>query len=181
MFGIEHSGVEPDIMTLAKGIASGFPLGVFIARDEVAAAFRPGEHMSTFGGNPVSCAAAIATIDVLIEEQLPQRAATLGDAVLGLLRTLASESELVGDVRGLGLMIGVELVRDRSTREPAADAAAAVRRSCREAGVLVGVGGYFGNVVRIQPPLVIRDQELDRAVGVIESAIASLSPAPVAV
>ncbi len=180
MFAVEAHDVEPDIMTLAKGIASGFPLGAFIAREDIADGFQPGEHMSTFGGNPVSCAAGVATIDVLIDEHLPERAARLGGMVKQRLDAFAVECDLIGDVRGTGLMMGVELVRDRGTKEPAAAEAAAVKRHCRERGVLIGVGGTFGNVVRIQPPLVIGEGELDRAVGVVEEAVASLAAQPVA-
>ena len=119
MFAVEAYDVEPDIMTMAKGIASGFPLGAFIAREDIADAFEPGDHMSTFGGNPVSCAAGVATIDMLVEEQLPERAARLGSMVMSRLDAFAVESDLIGDVRGTGLMIGVELVRNRETKEPA--------------------------------------------------------------
>ena len=180
MFAVEAHDVEPDIMTLAKGIASGFPLGAFIAREEIADGFRPGEHMSTFGGNPVSCAAGVATIEVLIDEHLPERAARLGGMVKQRLDAFAVECDLIGDVRGAGLMMGMELVRDRATKEPATTEAAAVKRHCRERGVLIGVGGTFGNVVRIQPPLVIGEGELDRAIGVIEEAVTSLAAQPVA-
>jgi 4-aminobutyrate aminotransferase len=179
MFAIEAYGVEPDIMTMAKGIASGFPLGAFIAREDVADAFEPGDHMTTFGGNPVSCAAGVATIDMLVEEHLPERAARLGSMVMSRLEAFAEESELIGDVRGTGLMIGVELVRDRATKEPASTEAAAVKRHCRERGVLIGVGGAFGNVVRVQPPLVIGEEDLDRALRVIEEAVTSLAATPV--
>ena len=179
MFAIEASGVEPDIMTMAKGIASGFPLGAFIAREDVADAFEPGDHMTTFGGNPVSCAAGVATIDMLVEEHLPERAARLGSMVMSRLEAFADESELIGDVRGTGLMIGVELVRDRATKEPASTEAAAVKRHCRERGVLIGVGGALGNVVRVQPPLVIGEEDLDRALRVIEEAVTSLAATPV--
>ncbi|HEY6377722.1 MAG TPA: aspartate aminotransferase family protein [Candidatus Dormibacteraeota bacterium] len=181
LFGIQHHpGVEPDIMALAKGIAAGFPLGAFIARAEVADAFQPGEHLSTFGGNPVSCAAALATIEVLLSERLAERAARLGELVLARMRALAHEQELIGDVRGVGLMVGIELVRDRSSKEPAASEAAAVRRACRERGVLIGVGGQAGNVLRVQPPLVIEEAQLDRALGIIEEAVAGLAPAAAA-
>ncbi len=180
MFAVEAHDVEPDIMTLAKGIASGFPLGAFIAREEIADGFRPGEHMSTFGGNPVSCAAGVATIEVLIDEHLPERAARLGGMVKQRLDAFAVECDLIGDVRGAGLMMGMELVRDRITKEPATAEAAAVKRHCRERGVLIGVGGTFGNVVRIQPPLVIGEGELDRAIGVVEEAVTSLAAQPVA-
>jgi 4-aminobutyrate aminotransferase / (S)-3-amino-2-methylpropionate transaminase / 5-aminovalerate transaminase len=179
MFAVEAYNVEPDIMTMAKGIASGFPLGAFIAREDIADAFEPGDHMSTFGGNPVSCAAGVATIDMIVEEQLPERAARLGSMVMSRLDAFAVESDLIGDVRGSGLMIGVELVRNRATKEPAASEAAAVKRHCRERGVLIGVGGTFGNVVRVQPPLVIGEEDLDRAIRVIEEAVTSLVAQPV--
>lgn len=173
MFGIEHSGVEPDIMTTAKGIASGFPLGAFTARADVAAAFKPGDHLSTFGGNPVSCAAALATIDVLTQERLAENAATRGGQILKRLKGFAERCSLAGDVRGRGLMIGVELVRD-AAKTPAAEEAREAKRLCREAGVLVGVGGPFANVVRLQPPLVINEAEADRACETLEKALLQL-------
>jgi 4-aminobutyrate aminotransferase-like enzyme len=175
MFAVEHYGVEPDIMALAKGIAGGFPLGAFIAPPEIADSFRPGEHLSTFGGNPVSCAAGLATIEVLLEERLPERAAELGAWCKSALEEIAVDQPLIGDVRGLGLMIGVELVLDRETRQPAPAEAAEVRRRCRERGILVGVGGQDGNVVRIQPPLVIEREDLERALDVLRDALSEVS------
>ena len=170
-FAVEHFGVEPDIMVLAKGIADGFPLSATVARPEIADSLRPGEHLSTFGGNPVSCAAALANIDVMFDERLPEGGARKGERVMANLRDLAARHDLIGEVRGLGLMIGIELVTDRATKEPAAKQAAEVRRLSREAGVLVGVGGQAGNVVRFQPPLVIADAELDRAVETLDRAL----------
>jgi 4-aminobutyrate aminotransferase len=175
MFAIEHYGVEPDIMAMAKGIADGFPLGGFIAPAEIADSFRPGEHLSTFGGNPVSCAAGLATIEALEEDRLPERSASLGDLVRSALESMAERHPLIGDVRGLGLMLGVELVLDRETREPAPREAAEVRRLCREQGVLLGVGGQDGNVVRIQPPLVIDRTQLDRALQALDSALLTVA------
>jgi 4-aminobutyrate aminotransferase/(S)-3-amino-2-methylpropionate transaminase len=172
LFAIEHqSGVEPDIMAMAKGIADGFPLGAFIAPDAIADSFRPGEHLSTFGGNPVSCAAAIANIEVLHDEHLVEHSAELGAWALGELRKLQEQQPLIGDVRGQGLMIGIELVRDRSTREPAPAEAAQIKTICREAGVLIGVGGQLGNVLRIQPPLVITQEQLAHAIQVVSEAL----------
>jgi 4-aminobutyrate aminotransferase len=167
MFAIEHFGVEPDILVMAKGIADGFPLSATTARAEIADSFQPGEHLSTFGGNPVSCAAALANIDVLLGEDLPGQAATKGNQVMAQLREMANEHELIGDVRGLGLMIGVELVTDRARKTPAKQQAGAIRAFSREAGVLIGVGGQEGNVLRIQPPLTISESELERALDVI--------------
>src|SRR6185369_1034720 len=107
------------IMVLAKGIADGFPLSATIAPPEIADSLKPGEHLSTFGGNPVSCAAAIANIDVMFEERLPEEAARKGEHAMNRLRKMAERHPIIGDMRGLGLMIGVELVRDRATKEPA--------------------------------------------------------------
>ncbi len=177
LFAIEHFGVEPDIMVMAKGIADGFPLSATIARPEIADTLRPGEHLSTFGGNPICCAAALANAAVMAEERLPQEAARKGERTLAQLRALAERHPLIGEVRGLGLMIGVELVTDRATKEPASKEAAAVRRLCREAGVLVGVGGQAGNVVRFQPPLVIADADLDRAVATLDRALTEVAGA----
>jgi 4-aminobutyrate aminotransferase len=174
LFAVEHFGIVPDIMVLAKGIADGFPLSATVARAEIADSLRPGEHLSTFGGNPVSCAAGLANIEVMVDERLPEEAARKGERVLDHLRDLAARHALIGDVRGVGLMIGVELVSDRVTKEPAAKEAAMVRRLCREAGVLVGVGGQFGNVVRLQPPLVIADGDLDRAVVELDRALSAV-------
>lgn len=178
MFAIEWYGVEPDIMAMAKGIADGFPLGAFIAPPEIADSFQPGEHLSTFGGNPVCCAAAIANIEVMEDERLPQRSNELGSWAMGQLRDMAERHEIIGDVRGKGLMIGVELVTDRETREPAPSQAAEIRRLCRERGVLIGVGGQKSNVLRIQPPLTITRDQLAHALTTVEEALASMT-APV--
>ncbi|MCL6595166.1 MAG: aspartate aminotransferase family protein [Firmicutes bacterium] len=172
LFAVEHSGVEPDILVMAKGIADGLPLSAVIARPEIADALKPGEHLSTFGGNPVSCAAALANLEVMEEEGLPARAAALGERAIGRLRDALAGCETVGEVRGLGLMIGVELVEDRETKAPARAIARAVRERSRERGVLIGVGGMGGNVLRIQPPLVIEEADLERVVATVAEAVA---------
>jgi 4-aminobutyrate aminotransferase len=174
MFAVEQHGVTPDLMAFAKGIADGFPLGAFIAPTLLADSFLPGEHLSTFGGNPVSCAAALASIAVLEDEHLPQASATHGAWALDQLRTLQERHPVVGDVRGQGLMLGIELVSDRTAKTPAPELAVAVRAHCRERGVLVGVGGSFGNVVRVQPPLIIERGQLETAISVIDTALAAV-------
>ncbi|MDQ6855985.1 MAG: aspartate aminotransferase family protein [Candidatus Dormibacteraeota bacterium] len=171
MFGIEHYGVEPDIMTMAKGIASGFPLGGFIARPEIADSFQPGEHLSTFGGNPVACAAAVATLDVIADEHLCENSARLGEWMLARLNKLAATDAAIGEVRGKGLMIGVELVESRDSMAPAAKRAVQVRAACRERGLIIGIGGFFGNVLRIQPPLVISEKQLEEAATTLDEAL----------
>src|SRR5579864_2741979 len=174
LFAIEHYGITPDILVTAKGIADGFPLSAFTTRPEIAAAFTPGDHLSTFGGNPVSCAAALANIQVIEEEKLCQRSRDSGAYAMERLKAMQKRTPLIGDVRGLGLMIGIELIRDAALT-PAASEAEAVRDFCLRSGVLIGVGGVFGNVVRMQPPLVISRQQLDKALDVLEQAFAELS------
>jgi 4-aminobutyrate aminotransferase len=173
MFAIEHYGVEPDIMTMAKGIADGFPLSCFIARPEVADSFRPGDHLSTFGGNPVSCAAALANIAFFERERLPEKAAEKGERLMGELKELQKRQKLIGEVRGAGLMVGVELVRD-AARTPAGDEAGKVKALMRERGFLIGVGGTWGNVLRLQPPLVIDPKDLTGAVKALDESLRAL-------
>jgi 4-aminobutyrate aminotransferase len=175
LFAIEHYNVKPDIMCMAKGIADGFPLSAFIAREEIADAFTPGDHLSTFGGNPVSCAAAIANIVVMEEEKLPDNSAARGKQIMDRLTPLMERNKLVGDVRGKGLMIGVELVKERKSKEPAPDKAKKVRDLCRERGILVGRGGPFANVIRLQPPLILSEDQADRAADILIQVIKDVS------
>jgi 4-aminobutyrate aminotransferase/(S)-3-amino-2-methylpropionate transaminase len=177
LFAIEHFGVEPDIMVMAKGIADGFPLSATIARAEIADAFRPGEHLSTFGGNPVSCAAGLANLEYMLAEDLPGQAARKGAHALARLKELEGRLPCVGEARGLGLMMGLELVTDRESRTPDAALAKQVRQYCREHGVLVGVGGVDANVVRVHPPLVISEADLDEALSVVRQAVETLTAA----
>jgi 4-aminobutyrate aminotransferase-like enzyme len=171
MFAIEHYGVTPDILVTAKGIADGFPLSAYTTRPEIAAAYKPGDHLSTFGGNPVACAASLANIQVMEEEDLPARAAETGEYAMKKLRDLQKQNPLIGEVRGLGLMIGVELVRDEKLT-PANTEAEAIRDALLRQGVLVGVGGVYGNVVRFQPPLIITKDQIDHALGAFAIALA---------
>jgi 4-aminobutyrate aminotransferase-like enzyme len=164
MFAAEHYSIEPDIMIMAKGIANGFPLSCFIADNEIADAFQPGDHLSTFGGNPVSCAASLANIEFMEETNLAEEAAGKGERVKEMLRTIAPKNVELGDIRGKGLMIGIEIVEKGKTKTPASAEAAKIRAAMREKGVLIGVGGAFANVLRFQPPLVIGDSELEQVV-----------------
>jgi 4-aminobutyrate aminotransferase len=157
-FGIEHWGVEPDIMVLAKGIASGLPVGATIARADIADAWTA-KTISTFGGNPISMAAMVATLDVMREENVPARSAERGAQLRAGLEALALRYPWIGDVRGMGLMQAVELVRDPATKEPDGKRAAALLNATKEERVLVGLGGLFGNVIRIGPSMLITEEE----------------------
>lgn len=177
IFGIEHYGVEPDIMVMAKGIADGFPLSAFIAREEIADSFKPGDHLSTFGGNPVSCAAALANIEFMVETDLASQALEKGEFLKKALEKLAKRYELIGEVRGKGLMVGMELVRDKQ-KTPANTEGNKITDFCRENGLLPGLGGIYGNVLRIQPPLVITEEELLEVVKILDSAFEHIENHP---
>ena len=166
-FGIQHFGVEPDIISTAKGVASGLPLGVTTARADVMT-WPPGSHASTFGGNPVSCAAALATIG-LIRDSLMKNAADVGAFLMDGLRELQQRQPLIGDVRGRGLMIGVELVRDRKTKERATTERERVVTECFNRGLLVLGAGQ--NAIRICPPLVVTKDQAATAVGILDQAL----------
>ena len=167
MFAIEHVNVEPDIVAIAKGIASGLPLGVAVARSELMT-WPPGAHASTFGGNPVACAAALATI-TLLKEQLVANAATVGTRLMDGLKALAAKHPLIGDVRGRGLMIGVELVRDRQTKARATTERDAVVKAAFSKGLLVLGAGK--NAIRFSPPLVLTKEQADTAVRLFDEAL----------
>ncbi|MBU2509773.1 aspartate aminotransferase family protein [bacterium] len=173
MFAIEHFGVEPDIMTMAKGIAGGFPLSCFIARPDVADAFKPGDHLSTFGGNPVSCAASLANIKYLESNNIAAKAEKKGRNLMAELRKIQPKNIKIGEIRGKGLMIGIELVKDLDSKEPAGNEAGQIRGELRDKGLLIGVGGTFGNVLRIQPPLTITEDELAKVADLIKQVLES--------
>ena len=159
VFACEHWNVIPDIMCLAKSVAGGLPMGATFAKEEVMAAFQRGEHSSTFSGNPLVCAAASAAIDVLVEERLPERAATLGDYFKSKLDSLAEKYNIVREVRGLGLMLGMELRFDVYK----------ILLDCMDKGVLVLDAGR--NVVRFLPPLVIEKDQINKVIEVLDSAL----------
>jgi 4-aminobutyrate aminotransferase-like enzyme len=176
MFGITHWGVEPDIMTMAKGIANGMPLAACIATPEIADAFKK-LTISTFGGNPVSCAAANATLGIIEEEDLPARAEARGARLRAGLDELQRRfPRTIGEVRGKGLMIGVELVADESAgdRTPNPSAVARLFEEARRRGLLVGKGGLWGNVLRISPPLTVSDAEIDEALAIFRESFEAM-------
>ncbi|HSB06710.1 MAG TPA: acetyl ornithine aminotransferase family protein [Thermodesulfobacteriota bacterium] len=171
MFGIEHWGLIPDIIAIAKGIASGMPLGAMVSQSEVMT-WIPGSHASTFGGNPLSCQAALTTID-LLQGGLIQNASSLGEYILGQLKELQKRFRLIGDVRGKGLMIGVELVKDPVTKEKAIQERNRVIQACFERGLLIL--GCGENVIRLIPPLIITKNEADTALTILEEVLQEIA------
>lgn len=159
-FGIEHYDIEPELMTMAKGIANGYPISACTVTEEIGDSFEPGDHLSTFGGNPVSAAASIATIDELLERDLAKKAKEKGEFLKNRLNEMKEKYEIIGDVRGKGLMIGIELVKNKEKR-PAVKEAKKVKCSLKDNNVLIGKGGVSGSVLRLQPPLIITKKELE--------------------
>ena len=176
-WGFENYGVIPDIVTMAKGIGNGVPLAAVTTRKEIAEALTSRTHFNTFGGNPVSMAAGLAVLEVIDEEGLQENARKVGGRLLQGLRRLQKSHRLIGEVRGLGLMLGVELVTDRATRAPARLQALDVLEAARELSVLMGKGGLDGNVLRIKPPMCITVEDADFAVDVLDRALARVDSA----
>ena len=174
-FAIEHSGVTPDLMTVAKSLAAGFPLSGVVGRADVMDAPGPGGLGGTYGGNPVACAAGLAVLDVMRDERLPERAARIGSVVEERMRTWAAEHKIVGDVRVLGAMAGMELVRDRKTKVPADTETAQLLALARERGLILLRAGIHHNVIRTLMPLTIPDEQLDEGLDIIGSALADVA------
>jgi len=170
-FGIEHWEVEPDFITCAKGMANGVPIGCTITRPEIADAYK-GLTISTFGGNPVTCVAAKATIDLIEEERLMDNAQEAGAHFRQGLEGLKEEYPALGDVRGMGLMQGIELVKDRQTKEPASELTNQVLERLRANGLIVGRGGLYANVIRMSPPLNISKADIDQAHKILDKSLA---------
>lgn len=172
-FGIEHTGVEPDVITMAKGIANGVPLGATVTTDDLADKFAPGLSISTFGGSPLASAASYASISVIEEEGLLDNAAQVGSHLSQRLKELKERFEVIGDVRGMGLMQAIELVKNRNTKEPAPNVALQLMEETKARGLLVGKGGLYGNVLRLGPPLNITTEQIDQGVDALIASFAA--------
>lgn len=175
-WGFENQGVIPDIVTMAKGIGNGCPLAAVVTTPKIAAVLAKKIHFNTFGGNPVVCAIGKTVLEVIERENLQQNSLKLGAYVLAGLEDLKSRHTLIGDVRGKGLMLGIELVKDRATKEPAKAECAQVIEHCREMGLLLGKGGLHGNTIRFAPPMCITQADADFMLEVFDAAFARMSP-----
>jgi 4-aminobutyrate aminotransferase len=173
-FGIEHWGVEPDIMVMAKGIANGFPVGATITRPEIAEAWKA-KTISTFGGNPVCMAAADATLGVMKREDVPGRSTERGAQLRKTLEALGEEHRWIGEVRGMGLMQALELVEDPVSREPSPRRAKSLLEASKDEGLLLGIGGLNGNVIRIGPSMLISEAEMSEALDRLTRAVRAVS------
>ena len=173
-WGFQHSDVVPDFVTMAKGIGNGAPLAAVTTRMDIARTLTQRIHFNTYGGNPVSMAAGLAVLDIIEEDGLQQNAKVIGARLKAGLENLMRSHALIGDVRGMGLMLGVELVRDRATKEPARSETLDVLEAMREAGALIGKGGIDGNVLRIKPPMCITAADVDFAIDALDASLSAV-------
>jgi alanine-glyoxylate transaminase/(R)-3-amino-2-methylpropionate-pyruvate transaminase len=173
-WGFETQGVVPDIVTMAKGIGNGAPLGAVVTTPKIAATLAQRLHFNTFGGNPVVCAQGAAVLDVIEREKLQVNALRIGTQVLAGLERLKTKHNLIGDVRGKGLLLGIELVKDRATKEPATDECAQVLESCREMGLLLGKGGLYGQTIRFSPPMCLHEKDGEFLLDVLDRAFSAV-------
>jgi 4-aminobutyrate aminotransferase/(S)-3-amino-2-methylpropionate transaminase len=175
MFAMEHWGVEPDLVTVAKSLAAGMPLSAVVGKKEMLDAPHVGGLGGTYGGNPICCQAALAVLNVIEEENLLEKAEALGKKLRERFNALQQQFEIIGDVRGKGPMLALELVKDRETKEPAADEAKALVKFCYENGLILLSCGNFSNVIRTLMPLVITDEQLERGLSIMEDGLASMT------
>jgi len=175
MFGIEHSGVEPDLITVAKSLAGGFPLSGVIGREAIMQAAEPGGLGGTYAGNPIACAAALAVLDVIEEERLLARADVIGDRIKERLTMMAHRNDTlpIGAIRGPGAMIGFEIFKDRGGTDPDADATKRVTARALDQGLVLLSCGVFGNVIRVLVPLTVEDAVLEEGLDMLERALAA--------
>ncbi|HDR4419958.1 TPA: 4-aminobutyrate--2-oxoglutarate transaminase [Bacillus cereus] len=175
LFAMDHFGVAPDLMTFSKSIAAGMPLSAVTGRADLMDAPGPGQLGGTFSGSPAACAAALAVLDVIEEENLVNRAVEIGERMMTVFHSWKEKYELVGDVRGLGAMTAIELVKDKGTKEPASEEVKAILKETHSKGVITISAGIYSNVLRFLPPLVITDEQLEEGLTILEAAIAKRS------
>jgi alanine-glyoxylate transaminase / (R)-3-amino-2-methylpropionate-pyruvate transaminase len=173
-WGFETQGVIPDIVTMAKGIGNGCPLGAVVTTPKIAQTLTDRLHFNTFGGNPVVCAQGIAVLDVIERENMQANSLNLGHKILAGLNELKEKHKLIGDIRGKGLLLGIELVKDRQSKEPAREECAQVMENCKEMGLLLGKGGLWGQTIRFSPPMCLKEYDADFLIDVLDCALETL-------
>ncbi len=173
-WGFENHGVMPDIVTMAKGIGNGAPLAAVVTTPEIASSLTQRIHFNTFGGNPVSCAIGRAVLRVIEEDGIQANAAARGDELLSGFRALQDKHDVIGEARGAGLMLGVEMVKDRSRKEPATEECLQIFERCKDLGLLLGKGGLHGNVLRIKPPMCLTADDTRFMLEVLDQALSEL-------
>jgi len=175
MFAIEHWGVEPDLMTVAKAIAAGLPLSAVVVKDELVKDVYPGSLGGTFGGNPLSCVAALKVMEIIKRDKIVDRSARLGELISKRLNEMEDKYEIIGDVRGKGPMMAMELVKNRETKEPAVEETKKILEKALNKGLLLLRAGLYGNVVRLHPPLTIENQYVDKGLDLLDETIREVS------
>ncbi|MGH7997781.1 MAG: aspartate aminotransferase family protein, partial [Opitutaceae bacterium] len=173
-WGFEGHGVVPDIVTMAKGIGNGAPLGAVVTTPKIASVLTHKVHFNTFGGNPVACAIGRAVLETIDRERLQENARKVGGRIRTGLERLKAKHAVIGDVRGQGLLLGIEFVKDRATKEPAGEACSQVVENARELGLLLGKGGLWGQTIRIAPPMCLAETDADFLLAVLDEAIGAL-------
>jgi 4-aminobutyrate aminotransferase/(S)-3-amino-2-methylpropionate transaminase len=174
MWALEHENLKPDILCLGKGIGSGAPISAVISTSKIFSALGSGEMSSTMGGNPLCCAGALAVLEIMDEEKLVEKAARNGEILKGRLLELMRKYSFIGDVRGIGLVYGIEFVKSRDTKEPAPDLAREIVVRCVAGGLMCGKLGLYGNVMRVAPPLVITPEQIDASVAILDKVLAGM-------
>jgi 4-aminobutyrate aminotransferase/(S)-3-amino-2-methylpropionate transaminase len=175
MFAVEHYGVTPDLVTLAKSLGAGLPLAAVVGKAAIMDAPGPGGIGGTYGGNPVACRAALAVLDLFEQEDLVGRARQVGEIIMRRFQDMQSRYDLIGEVRGLGAMVAMELVRNRQTKEPAVEETAEIIHGCHDAGLIIIKAGLYDNVIRVLVPLVVSEQDLQQGLDILEQQVAAVS------
>lgn len=171
MFAIEHYGVEPDVITMAKALANGLPLSAVVAKEELMANIYKGSLGGTYGGNPIACATALKVIEIMERENIPDRAAKMGAKLRPRLEEIAESTSKIGEVRGMGPMLAMEFVKDKASKKPDPDTSSSIMKECLQNGLMTLKAGLYNNVIRLHPPLNIDDELLETGLGILEAAV----------
>ena len=175
MFACEHSGIEPDLIALAKGLAGGFPISALVGKAEILDSAPPASLGGTYGGNPIACAAALAVMDIMEAENIPDKAAKMGAHMVKRMQEMALEHNVIGDVRGLGCLVAIELFDDAAHKIPSAKKTAALQACARDQGLILLSCGPNGNIIRFLPPLTIEPEVLDEGLDILANCLAKIN------